>query len=204
MWYRICIATPTPTGNEQTYVESLRWRRGDLQAKIAVTRERIDALNQEEAALRQELRAVEQLLFAADGGAHPVADPAPRPAAAKDAATTTRARSAPDDETLDLSGYGPTARKIYATTEQVVRAAGVPLHYRVLAEEVQKKAPLSGKDPGATLIAHLHRAQDLFPRVGRGVYGVRGMVDSKPASHAITNGKKTATRRRRTRRRRTR
>ena len=78
------------------------------------------------------------------------------------------------------------------------------MHYRVLAEEVQKTAPLSGKKTGATLLAHLHRAQGLFPRVGRGVYAIRGMIDPEPATPAMTNGQTTPTKRRQTRRRQTR
>lgn len=198
------MAHATVTQSERAYVESLRWRRGDLQSKIADLRDRLQALSKEEDALRQELRAVEQLLFAADGVAHETEPPGS--AAEVPKARSSASSGAPESSTdsLDLTGYGPTARRIYASAERIIREAGVPLHYRMLAEEVQKHAPLSGKDPGATLIAHLHRAQDLFPRVGRGVYGVKGMVGA-PSTADQPNGSTTTTKkRRRTRRRRTR
>lgn len=193
------MARATATECEQKYVESLRWRRGDLQGKIAAVRGRLQALTAEESEFLQELRAVEQLLFAADGAVQQVE--AARPNAELD--TATRRGPGAESSSLDLSGYGPTARRIYVSVERVIRDAGVPLHYRVLAEEVQKHAPLSGKDPGATLIAHLHRAQELFPRVGRGVYGVQGMVNPDLVPEQPSNEGK-ATKRRRTRRRRTR
>jgi hypothetical protein len=182
-------------------MDSLRWRRGDLQGKMADVSEKLQALSKEEDALRQELRAVEQLLFAADGDGSDVKS-AGRPEKVQKAPPGPPGTAEPTPDSLDLTGYGPTARKILASVEQVIREAGVPLHYRVLAEEVQKRAPLSGKDPGATLIAHLHRAQDHFPRVGRGVYGIQGMVDAQPTAEP-SNGSNSTKRRRRTRRRRT-
>jgi hypothetical protein len=85
----------------------------------------------------------------------------------------------------------------------VIVDAGVPLHYRVLAEHVREKVPLSGADPGATLIAHLHRAQEIFPRVGRGIYGIAGMVNRASVEHARAQPSVPARKRRqRVRRRR--
>jgi hypothetical protein len=190
---------------EEMYVESLLWRRGDLERKLASVHERMQVLSGEESDLRQELRAVEQLLFAVAGNTRSTEE-SESPSSARPAEADVPSADSPTsaDTTEKLEGYGPTARKIYMTAERVILEAGVPLHYRVLAEEVQKRTPLSGKDPGATLIAHLHRAQDLFPRVGRGVYGVRGLVDPTPPVTPTTNGQPASTNRRRTRRRRTR
>ena len=188
----------TSSESERVYIDSLRWRRGDLEAKLATTRESLETLSKQETGLREELRAVDQLLFAASGTA------AGDNGAGRRRSETTSPRAednglAAGPEPSDLVGYGPTAQKIYACADQVIREAGVPLHYRVLADEVHKRIHLGGKDPGATLMAHLHRAQDLFPRLGRGVYGVPGMVDPEAAAPEQTASK--SGRRRRTQRR---
>jgi hypothetical protein len=101
-----------------------------------------------------------------------------------------RSRHGPDPDSngvvLDFSSWGPKSRAIYITAAEVIREAGVPLHYRVLAEEVQKQVALSGVDPGATLIAHLNRAREIFPRVGRGIYGLEGVTASAAPTETPT------------------
>lgn len=201
MWYRMSMAQVIPPEAEQVYVESLRWRREDLQTKLAAVGFQVAALTREEAELRQQLRAVEQLLTAEgappsdSGGAVQVATENNNvPVSAGGDGQSAVGAS------LDFSAWGPKARGIYAAAAQAIVEAAVPLHYRVLAEEVQKSVPLNGVDPGATLIAHLHRAQDIFPRVGRGVYGLQGMV---AASETVAPRDSTPVRRRRKTRRRT-
>jgi hypothetical protein len=129
--------------NIRAYVESLRWRRGDLEDRISKVREEMEVLAQQEGSLRQEVRAVEQLLSAANPTTNGRAQASDGPAE-----TVADRRSTPNAEAdlADFSGFGPTARRIYASAEQALLDAGVPLHYRVLADEVQKTAPLSGRD----------------------------------------------------------
>ncbi len=196
MWYGIRM----DSAPEDLYVASLRWRRGDLQQKLDTVGAKMQALTDEEAQLRQQMRAVDQLLAAA----HPEQELESADGAAVHAGSNGAVPGGGQDSaepTPDFTAWGPTARRIYACAEEVIREAGVPLHYRVLADEIQKKVALSGGDPGATLIAHLHRAQEVFPRVGRGVYGLAGMTQS------ISTGTDsvlapTATRRRRPKTRR--
>lgn len=184
---------------ERVYVDSLRWRREDLQGKLEAVGLEIASLTRDEAELRQQLRAVEQLLTASGasltdgkGSIHMV------DGRGDVAASASRGTDDADRGSLDFSAFGPKSRGIYSAAAQVIGEAGVPLHYRVLAEEVQKRVPLSGVDPGATLIAHLQRAKDFFPRVGRGVYGLQGMAN---AGTDATLPQTTAGRRRKTRRR---
>ena len=184
------------------YVESLRWRCGDLQAKLQVVSSQIASLTRDESELRQQLRAVEQLLAAE--GASPTESKGSIGHASKNtngSVSATGDGHETDADSLDFSSWGPKARGIYVAAAQAIADAAIPLHYRVLAEEVQKKVPLSGVDPGATLIAHLHRAQHIFPRVGRGVYGLQGMVAATATAKASPS---TPVRRRRKTRRRTR
>lgn len=189
-------------------MESLRWRQGHLKAELGATQARIEDLNRQEASLTVQLRAVEQLLSVEE-----VRNPAsgsrsepPTSAAAELSATksfdTPKAPRAADFEAEDWSGFGPKARKIYMATASVLREAGVPLHYRALAEEIQKQVPLTGSDPGATLIAHLHRAQHLFPRVARGVYGLAGAVGTETSPEGTDEAAHPAAAKRRVRRRR--
>lgn len=185
-------------------MDGLRWRRGDLQGKINDVRSQLESLKNQEDELLQQLRAVEQLLFTSDGSSNGAPESRSTVPAGPGGAAAPGEPDA-DASSMDFSTFGPTARKIYASAEQVLREAGVPLHYRVLAEEVQKHAPLSGRDPGATLIAHLQRAQDLFPRVGRGVYGLQGMAEGpQPSATDGAGASRPTQKRRRTRRRRTR
>lgn len=185
---------------QRVYIDSLRWRQYNLQGKIEAIGRQIVAWTRDEAELKQQLRAVEHLL-SAEG--EPPTDP-PRAIApvqvGTDASASGNGRGPDSDHpSLSFARWGPKSRAIYTAAAEVIREAGVPLHYRVLAEEVQKHVALGGVDPGATLIAHLHRAQDVFPRVGRGIYGLQRMVAvtqrDAPAATA------PATRRRKTRRR---
>jgi len=183
----------------RVYVDSLRWRQHDLQGKIEAIGRQIAAWTRDDAELKQQLRAVEQLL-SAEG--EPAADPQRNVGLVQvgtDASDGNGRGPDPDQPSLSFAEWGPKSRAIYTAAAEVIREAGVPLHYRVLAEEVQKHVALGGNDPGATLIAHLHRAQDVFPRVGRGIYGLQGMVAvEQPAK---TGTAATTARRRKTRRR---
>jgi hypothetical protein len=155
----------------QMYLESLVWRQADLRGRLELLRSQVQALQKEESDLIQEVRAIDLLIGAAGGNGT-------RPASQPDST-----HASPDgigSATPDFGAWSPTAREIYQRAYEVILDAGVPLHYRVLAEHIQAKVPLGGNDPGATLIAHLHRAQDIFPRLGRGVYGIAGM-QAKPS-----------------------
>jgi hypothetical protein len=202
MWYRIRMAHVIPADAERLYVESLRWRCGDLQTKLQAVGFQIASLTRDEAELRQQLRAVEQLL-AAEGASTSESHGSIGHASKNTdgSVSTTGAVQDVDGGAPDFSSWGPKARGIYVAAAQAIADAAVPLHYRALAEEVQKSVPLSGVDPGATLIAHLHRAQDIFPRVGRGVYGLQGMVTASAPAEPHDS---TQVRRRRKTRRRTR
>jgi len=196
---------------EILYVESLRWRQSWLRAELDSVQGRIEDLNREEATLTVQLRAVEQLLSveqiqisngAQPAAAHLLEKAAAEPTDSKEEGTSKP--SAEDDQAVDWSVFGPKSRKIYVATANVLREAGVPLHYRVLADEVQKQVPLAGTDPGATLIAHLHRAQHLFPRIARGVYGLGGtkLATTEGPTEAIAEVTATRRVRRKTTRRR--
>jgi hypothetical protein len=197
------------------YLESLRWRHDSLKQQLDAAQKQMEELNRNEASLTLQLRAVEQLLAVEVAeepngvGLQVGALPAPdtlEPGSLS-AATSADHRegwdAAEDQTTIDWSVWGPKARRIYVAAAQALRDAGVPLHYRVLADEVQKQVPLSGADAGATLIAHMHRAQEIFPRLGRGIYGLRGMTTSDSPSKASAPIGRLAGRVRRTRRRRT-
>jgi hypothetical protein len=187
------MTTPREPKPEILYVESLRWRQSWLRAELDSVQGRIEDLNREEATLTVQLRAVEQLLSVEQIQMSNGVQAAPShhleraSAEPTDKAEGSSTPSAEDDQAVDWSVFGPKSRKIYVATANVLREAGVPLHYRVLADEVQKQVPLAGTDPGATLIAHLHRAQHLFPRIARGVYGLGG------AKVATTEGPTEAT-----------
>ncbi len=189
----------TDSSSQRQYVDSLRWRQGDLQTKIESIGRQIATWTRDEAELKQQLRAVEHLL-SAEGEA-----PADRQGneatvmMRRDALSSANGRGLTSDgPSLTFAEWGPKSRAIYTAAAEVIQEAGVPLHYRVLAAEVQKHVPLSGVDPGATLIAHLHRAQDLFPRLGRGIYGLQGLVAIAQHDRTVTA---PAGRRRKTRRR---
>ena len=131
------------------YVESLRWRQQDLQAKLDGIGAQIASLTRSEADLKQQLRAIEQLLSAAGElalGVNEVVLPARH--ASDGAADSNGAEPHADGGSFDFSSWGPKSRAIYMTAADVICEAGVPLHYRVLAEEIQKKVALSGVDPG--------------------------------------------------------
>ncbi len=200
------------------YLESLRWRHDSLKQQLDAAQKQMDELNRNEASLTLQLRAVEQLLAVEvaeepngsrglegqastpPAGAGPELESLSVPTAADH---LDGGNSAEDQGTIDWSIWGPKARRIYVAAAQALRDAGVPLHYRVLADEVQKQVPLSGADAGATLIAHMHRAQEVFPRLGRGIYGLRGMTTSdstgkEPAPIGRPGGRVRRTRRRRT------
>jgi hypothetical protein len=147
-------------------------------------------LQKEEGDLIQEVRAIDLLIGAARGNGTLLPQ-------GPDSANALPVRGG--GAIPDFGAWGPTGREIYQRAYEVIRDAGVPLHYRVLAEQVRQRVPLSGADPGATLIAHLHRAQDVFPRLGRGVYGIAGMVDKPSLSPEVAGAGK---RRQRVRRRR--
>jgi hypothetical protein len=176
--------------DRQVYLESLVWRQADIRGRLEVLRSQVQVLQKEENDLIQEIRAIDLLIGAARGNGSSIP-----PAPDSTAAPPQRGAGA----IPDFGAWGPTGREIYQRAYEVIRDAGVPLHYRVLAEQVRERVPLSGVDPGATLIAHLHRAQDVFPRLGRGVYGIAGMVDKPSLSPEVASAGK---RRQRVRRRR--
>ncbi len=196
----MCMAQDTDHDARRVYVDSLRWRQHDLQGKIEAIGRQLAALTRDDAELKQQLRAVDQLL-SAEG--EPAADPHRNAAlvqvGADDSASGNGRGPDPDSPSLSFAEWGPKSRAIYTAAAEVIREAGVPLHYRVLAEEVQKHVALGGNDPGATLIAHLHRAQDVFPRVGRGIYALQGMVAVAQTDDPVATA--PTARRRKTRRR---
>jgi hypothetical protein len=201
MAYRMRMGHDSDEDARRIYVDSLRWRRSDLQGKLEAVGRQIAARTRDETELRQHLRAVEQLLLA-EGERKTETSPARDPfQIGSDSPTSTGNAGEPesDHQSLSFARWGPKSRAIYAAAAAAIREAGVPLYYRVLAEEVQKNVALGGVDPGATLIAHLHRAQDVFPRVGRGVYGLQGMVAGNQQDQP--KAKASASRRRKTRRR---
>jgi hypothetical protein len=161
--------------DRDVYLKSLVWRQAEIRSRLETLRSQLQAFQREEAELMQEVRAIDLLLGAAKVNGSLVQSKAEPSAEGSDSAS---------QELPDFSAWGPTAREIYQCTYKVILDAGVPMHYRVLAEHVRERVQLSGADPGATLIAHLHRAQEIFPRVGRGVYGIAGMVN-KPAIERI-------------------
>jgi hypothetical protein len=189
---------PTDAAAHRRYVDSLLWRRDDLQATIGALGERIALLSKEETELKQQLRSLDQLLGAEESRPADQTPLAGAPQArAEQPVEGPSARTNGAAADVALRATGPKSRAIYAAVADALQAAGVPLHYRILAEEVQKKVPLSGADPGATLIAHLHRAQDLFPRLGRGVYGMSGMISSEPPAPGTSASSPPQTSRRR-------
>lgn len=194
---------------EAIYLESLRWRHDWLKTELTTVQARIQDLSRQEASLTVQLRAVEQLLSLepvqrAAWPAEPSSGPSPARARANgtDSVVTTPAALEPAE--VDWSAFGPKSRMIYMAAADVLREAGVPLHYRALAEEVQKQVPLAGTDPGATLIAHLHRAGQLFPRMGRGIYGLAASTPgaasqgaASPAEPSVSTSEPLTKRRRR-------
>jgi hypothetical protein len=176
--------------DKAVYLESLVWRQADIRGRLEILRSQVLVLQREENDLIQEVRAIDLLIGAAKGNDTLL----PQGLDSANALPVPRAGAIPD-----FGAWGPTGREIYQRAYEVIRDAGVPLHYRVLAEQVRQRVPLSGVDPGATLIAHLHRAQDVFPRLGRGVYGIAGMVDTSSLSPEVAGAGK---RRQRVRRRR--
>ncbi len=56
--------------------------------------------------------------------------------------------------------------------EEVLRDAGIPLHYTAIMREIESKYKIAipGKNPKANMNAHLHKSR--FVRVGRSVYGL--------------------------------
>ena len=199
MLYRMRMVHDADQEARRVYVDSLRWRRSDLQGKIEAIGRQMAAWARDETELKQQMRAVEQLLTAEGEqsvGRHRVMAPP------QEGVATSASGPAPDSDhaSLGLARWGPKSGVIYAAAAEVIREAGVPLHYRVLAGEVQKRVALGGVDPGATLIAHLHRAKDVFPRVGRGIYGLQGMVaNARPDVPADVSPTRRCRTRRRTR-----
>lgn len=176
--------------DNSVYLESLVWHQADIRGRLEVIRSQVQVLQREENDLIQEVRAIDLLIGAAKGNGTLL----PQGSDSANALPVPGGGAIPD-----FGAWGPTGREIYQRAYEVIRDAGVPLHYRVIAEQVRQRVPLSGVDPGATLIAHFHRAQDFFPRLGRGVYGIAGMVDKPlPSPEASGAGK----RRQRVRRRR--
>ena len=175
------------------YLNSLVWRQAEIRSRLEDVRSQLQGFQREEAELMQEVRAIDLLLSAARGNGSSVRPKTKVPAETSDPV---------GNELPDFSAWGPTARQIYQCAYEVILDAGVPLHYRVLAEHVREKVALSGADPGATLIAHLHRAQEIFPRVGRGIYGIAGMVSQTAVKPPAIDSEVTAVRQRRQRVRR--
>ncbi|MBJ7604464.1 MAG: winged helix-turn-helix domain-containing protein [Candidatus Dormibacteraeota bacterium] len=175
---------------ERAYVGGLKWRQDQIRSKLGLIAAEIESLASAEKETRRELEAIELLLQATGHGTDEKADVSP---------TYSRDGRRENPSIGNGSGIGPTARRVYELAQQALRDAGVPLHYRVLADEIQKEMRLSGADPGATLIAHLHRAPHLFPRVGRGIYAIPEVLpaDGSSAGNALgDSGRRPRVRRR--------
>lgn len=191
------------------YRQVLRGRREELGRELQRIADMRDALTRQEARILQQVRSLDALLtMELDGG--DLGIPA-----------ELRASEVAGDDThgagaTDAPGSGATAVHqgvasdpalaprdvrdlVLDAVQQVLRQEGVPLHYRQLADTVGTQAPLRGKDPGATLLAHLSRAADRFVRVGRGIYWLAD--EPLPAGILVAaGGRRRARRGRRTRR----
>ena len=89
--------------------------------------------------------------------------------------------------------------KLTDAAHRVLGAAGEPMHYRRLAEQlIAEGASLAGKDPGTTLINYLRREPERFCRTATaGNYGLVEwqLADAKPI---VGERKTTATKKRAT------
>lgn len=102
--------------------------------------------------------------------------------------------------------------KLTDSAHRILAAAGEPMHYRRLAEQlIAEGASLSGKDTGTTLINYLRREPERFCRTATaGTYGLVEwqLADAKPvvgerktgATKKRATTKKTPARRKTTRR----
>lgn len=64
---------------------------------------------------------------------------------------------------------------LVSACEALIRQAGRPLHISELHRELLSRGvPIPGKGAEANIIVRLQRADGLFVRTGRGLYGLRG------------------------------
>jgi len=198
--------------SHETYIAGLRWRQRALREDLASVRARLEELTQEEARILNQLRPLESLL-AIEPGAEEAKDfveatsredgSAPmrvNPVESRSFLTDPVPASASETQWEWPAGTGPKARLVYQAVDKVLREAAAPMHYRFIADEVQKVVPLRGSDPAATLIAHLSRARSLFPRVARGFYWLAGEPLPIGVSVGPTERRRAAKRMRRARR----
>lgn len=70
-------------------------------------------------------------------------------------------------------GAGPTTGNLEDAVEEILRAAGEPLHISAIREElVTKGVPIPGRGDDANIIVRLRRFQERFTRTARGTYGL--------------------------------
>ena len=55
-----------------------------------------------------------------------------------------------------------------------LRELGEPSHYTAIAERTNNLLPPEQQTSARNIHAHLHRRSDIFIRVGRGIFGLRG------------------------------
>lgn len=147
----------------ENYLEALRWRKQSIQSELAKASADREAIASKEAALVNQLRAVDELLAAEPHDRDPLTDPSELRGGLASQQTT-------DPAGAQVSGdLGPL---IYSAAQAVLREAGGALHYREIAERVMHRAPLRGKDPAATLLAYMSKASDRFIRIARGTYSL--------------------------------
>jgi hypothetical protein len=148
------------SGSREKYLELLRWRRRDLQKDLdALSRQR-QQLAQAEAAIVNQVRSLDTLLAAEEArGAGEFGARGP-------ANSEFVAPPLIDDSSADVGSM------IRDAAERVLREAGGPMHYKVIANRVQTMVPLRGKNPAATLLTFLTKDADRFCRVDRGCYSL--------------------------------
>lgn len=178
------------------YIEALRWKRAQTIAQLDELERERDAIAARTAHVTNELRALDALLASATPN--------------NDERTVLSLPSAPGAHTepASISENGRSGRfirttipdEVYDATEAALKAANRPLHYTELAEVVQHKAPLRGKDPAATLLAHLSRARDRFVRVGRGLYWLASQTETSAESLAPSTPRAASRKKRRKKR----
>jgi hypothetical protein len=184
-----------PSLGPAEYIEALRWKRAQTVARLEELERERDEIAARTAQVTNELRALDALLASATPNS--------------DARTTLPLPSVPGvpvSEHVSIPENGRSGRfvrttipdEVYDATEAALKAANRPLHYTELAEIVQHKAPLRGKDPAATLLAHLSRARDRFVRVGRGLYW---LASDAGADAPVVNALHTAPRKKRRKKR---
>lgn len=178
----------------EEYLSGLSWRRDRLKAELDTIESQKQELLRREAGLVAQLRSIETLLVAES--------------AISESQGSMRGQSPPlaseavsDAETTSGDVPSEIGNRIYTAVESSLRDAAVPLHYKSLAEMVQKLVPLRGKDPAATLLAYLSKVPQRFPRVGRGVYALAGATLLDGMTKSKENVPRAFHRRRRRRKR---